>query len=218
MSKLIVFDFDGTLVDTLHDIADALNAARQEIGEADAALDTVRSWIGEGMDHLIREALPKSRADDAKAHADLKARYRGQYARRMYATSRPYAGVEAMLDALAAFPLAVVSNKSEHFVREMVEHFDMTKRFIAIIGGDTLDVRKPDPRVIHHVVGARAPGETWMVGDSAVDIATGRAAGAHTIGCAYGIRGRAELHHAGAEHIVDDAPSITPIILDRGSV
>lgn len=215
MTALIVFDFDGTLVDTLDDIAGSLNAARREIGELDASLDTIRSWIGEGMDHLIREALPRDKADDADAHADLKKRYRGQYANRMYDNSRPYDGVEAMLDSLAHLPLAVASNKSEHFVRQMLEHFGMTKRFIAIIGGDTLPVRKPDPAVIRHVTGTLAPSVTWMVGDSAVDVATGKAAGALTIGCAYGIRGRDEIVQASPDHIVDDAPSIGRIILDR---
>ena len=215
MSSFIVFDFDGTLVDTLHDIAGALNAARAEIGEPAAPVATIRTWIGEGLDHLIREALPSAKRDDAKALADLKHRYRAQYAKHMFATSKPYDGVDAMLDRVAHLPLAVVSNKTEGFVRQMLEHFGMTQRFNAVVGGDTLSVRKPNPDVLHHVLAGAKPQTLWMVGDSAVDIATGRAAGAVTIGCAYGIRGRDELLEAQAHHIVDDAPSIADIILDR---
>lgn len=206
---LVVFDFDGTLVDTFGDIAASLNAARVELGGSAAPLVAVRSWIGEGLDHLIREALPAG-----VRHAEMKRRYRAQYERRMYETSRPYDGVLGMLNRLAALPLAVASNKSEHFVLHMLAHFGLTPRFIAAIGGDSLSIRKPDPGVIAHLVAVTsARGDVWMVGDSAVDVETGRAFGARTIGCAYGIRGREELARAKADHIVATAPEIADIIL-----
>ncbi len=213
MKQLVIFDFDGTLVDTLHDIAGSLNAARNEIGEPDASIDTVRSWIGEGLDHLIREALPAN-DKNATLHEDLKRRYRAQYAKRMYATSKPYPGVDAMLDRLKDCQLAVCSNKTENFVQEMLAHFNMLDRFLGVMGGDTLSVRKPDPQVITHLVAqASNPTQVWMVGDSAVDMRTGKAAKIRTIACAYGIRGRAELEAEHPDYMVDEASAIADIIL-----
>ena len=208
MKQLVIFDFDGTLVDTLDDIAAALSAARVELGGAACDSATVRGWIGEGLDHLIAEALPAGVAHDV-----LERTYRRHYERLMYATSKPYEGVMAMLDLLSDMPLAVASNKSETFVTRMLEHFGLLGRFEAAIGGDTLRVRKPSPEVITHLVKDRHFERVWMVGDSAVDVATGLAYGAATIGCTYGIRGRDELQEAGAHHLADHPREIAETIL-----
>lgn len=208
MNQFVIFDFDGTLVDTLEDIAGALSAARVELGGTACDSATVRGWIGEGLDHLIAEALPAGVAHDV-----LKRTYRAHYETLMYATSKPYEGVDAMLDALAGMPLAVASNKSEVFVTRMLEHFGLSKRFEAAIGGDTLQVRKPAAEVIGHLVRGRRFERVWMVGDSAVDVHTGLAYGAKTIGCTYGIRGRDELRAAGAHHLVDHPREIAETIL-----
>ncbi|MEZ0312975.1 MAG: HAD family hydrolase [Myxococcota bacterium] len=204
----MIFDFDGTLVDTLGDIAAALSAARVDLGGNPVDAGTVRGWIGEGLDHLIQEALPKG-----AQHADLKRRYRERYATMMFDTSKPYEGVGAMLDALGPRPLAVASNKSERFVTQMLEHFGMLARFEVAIGGDTFAFKKPSPDVIAHLVGGRSFGKVWMVGDSAVDVMTGKAYGARTIGCTYGIRGRDELEQAGADHLVGHPREIAETIL-----
>ena len=101
----------------------------------------------------------------------------------------------------------------------MLQHFGMHQRFFGIMGGDTLQVRKPDPAVIRHLIErAGVPtGHIWMVGDSAVDVRTGKAAGIRTIACAYGIRGRAELEREQPDFIVDDAASIADIVLRASS-
>ncbi len=205
---LVVFDFDGTLVDTLGDIAAALSAARVELGGSAVDPHTVRTWIGEGLDHLIAEALPTG-----VAHEELKRCYRAHYERLMFATSAPYDGVESMLDALRGCRLAVASNKSERFVLQMLEHFGMLRRFEAVGGGDTWAFKKPSREVIAQLVGARRFAQVWMVGDSAVDVLTGKAYGARTIGCTYGIRGRDELERAGADHLVGHPREIAETIL-----
>ena len=206
--ELVVFDFDGTLVDTLGDIAAALSAARVELGGSAVDPGTVRGWIGEGLDHLIEKALPHG-----VSHADLKHRYKERYATSMFDTSRPYDGVDAMLDALGGRSLAVASNKSAGFVTQMLAHFGMLDRFEAAIGGDTFSFRKPSREVIARLVAGRSFARVWMVGDSAVDVATGQAYGARTIGCTYGIRGREELERAGADHLVDHPREIAETIL-----
>ncbi len=206
--ELVIFDFDGTLVDTLGDIAGALSAARVDLGGTPVDAKTVRGWIGEGLDHLIAEALPAG-----VAHAELKRRYKERYETMMFATSKPYDGVDSMLDALGTRPLAVASNKSERFVTQMLEHFGMLGRFEVAIGGDTFAFRKPSRDVITHLVGGRSFAKVWMVGDSAVDVLTGKAYGARTIGCTYGIRGRDELEEAGADHLVSHPREIAETIL-----
>jgi phosphoglycolate phosphatase len=208
MAELVIFDFDGTLVDTLGDIAAALSAARVDLGGTAVGATTVRGWIGEGLDHLIAEALPSG-----AGHADLKSRYKERYEAMMFETSKPYDGVEAMLDALGERKLTVASNKSERFVTHMLDHFGLAARFERAIGGDTFAFKKPSRDVIAHLVGGRAFSNVWMVGDSAVDVMTGKAYGARTIGCTYGIRGRDELEEAGADHLVGHPREIAETIL-----
>jgi phosphoglycolate phosphatase len=208
--ELVIFDFDGTLVDTLGDIAAALSAARVELGGAPCDAKAVRAWIGEGLDHLIAEALPPG-----AQHAELERCYRERYEALKYATSKPYDGVEAMLDALGGRRLAVASNKSERFVTQMLAHFGLARRFEVAIGGDTFAFKKPARDVIAHLVGGRPFAKVWMVGDSAVDVMTGKAYGARTIGCTYGIRGRDELEKAGADHLAAHPREIAETILTR---
>ncbi|MFQ5698008.1 MAG: HAD family hydrolase [Myxococcota bacterium] len=212
-SPLVVFDFDGTLADTWRDIARALNRTLTAAGLEPALGHDVRFWIGDGARRLLERAVPPSERTPEAIDA-LYAIFADHYEATCLETTEPYPGVVECLDSLRAFPLAIASNKPERFLGPIVEGLGLKAHFRVIAGGDTLRVRKPDPGVLAEIaerVGG-GPWSPWMVGDSAVDVQTGRAAGAHTIGCAWGLRGRAELQRAGAEYLVEEPAEICRLI------
>lgn len=214
-AQLVVFDFDGTLADTWRDLAAALNRTLAEDGLPTFDGPEVKSWVGHGVLPLIARAVPD--ADPARLER-LRARFFEHYEAGCLATTRLYEGVEACLAACAGAQLAVASNKPATFLVPMVERLGIARHFEAVLGGDSLPVRKPDPRVIEAVAArVRAPQrgsfETiWMVGDSAVDIETGRAAGARTIGCAWGLRGREELRDAACDFLAEHPREIPALL------
>lgn len=211
--QLIIFDFDGTLADTWRDIAIALNQTFREVGLAAAQDAQVRDWIGNGLHRLLERAVPESQRSPARLAA-LYARFLEYYDRGCLDTTVLYAGIPECLARLSEHSLAILSNKPTHFLNRMVTGLGVACRFAAVIGGDALAVGKPDAAAVAHVVrsvGVRPDG-VWMVGDSAIDVATGRAAGAHTIGCAWGLRGAGELRDAGVEFLIEHPSEIPPLV------
>ena len=216
-SRLVVFDFDGTLADTWRDLAAALNDTLADAGLPAVSGPEVKAWIGDGALKLLSRALPSHERASARLELHFE-RFRTHYERGCLDTTELYPGVEACLDALAGeAALAILSNKPSRFLDRIVEGLDLGKRFFAVLGGDSLSVTKPDPDALR-LIAARLetePREIWMIGDSAVDIATGRAAGARTIGCAWGLRGIDELRAAGADELVE-TPGEIPALVLRG--
>jgi phosphoglycolate phosphatase len=212
---LIAFDFDGTLADTWRDIAAALNETLDAEGFPAVSGPAVRFAIGEGVLPLLRNTVPGLAHDPDRLHA-LYMRFRDHYERRCLVTTELYAGIENCLARFAEADLAIVSNKPDRFLQPMVRALGLAARFAVVVGGDTLRVQKPDPEVWRHMR-ERFDGPhdaTWMVGDSAIDVATGRAAGAQTIGCAWGLRGEEELRQAGADYIVHAPEEIADLVLE----
>jgi phosphoglycolate phosphatase len=210
---LVIFDFDGTLADTWRDIATALNRTLREAELPEAHDDQVRAWIGQGMRVLLERAVP----DDVRSAdriAALGARFRRHYDVCCLDTTTLYPGIARCLDDLAGHTLAILSNKPGYFLDRIVAGLAIVDRFAAVVGGDALPAPKPDPGAVAHVLRAvgGAPRPLWMVGDSAIDIATGRAAGARTIGCAWGLRSVDELRAAAAEYVIDHPREIAGLI------
>jgi phosphoglycolate phosphatase len=209
-ADLILFDFDGTLADTWRDIATALNRTLRDAGLPPAAADDVKRWVGHGILPLLRQAVGTS----ADAAALLEP-FRRHYADCCLDTTVLYDGIAAALDRLADARLAILSNKPGRFLDQIVDGLGIRARFAAVVGGDALAVGKPDPATIAHVVQrVGAAPRVWMVGDSAVDIDTGRAYGAATVGCTWGLRPVAELRRAGAQILIDH-PAQLPQALGR---
>lgn len=221
--RLVVFDFDGTLADTWRDIATALNETLVEVGLPEVHGPDVRQMIGDGARKLLLRAVPPARRTPEEIDA-LYARFALRYEHCFLDTTELYPGMAAALDELADAELAIASNKPTRFLEPIVAGLGLKDRFRVALGGDALDVKKPDPRVVHSVVervygsGTRTVGEeieVWMIGDSAVDIATGRDAGAGTIGCAWGLRGRDELRAAEPDFLLEDPTAIPAAVLGR---
>lgn len=209
--ELIVFDFDGTLADTWRDIATGLNRTLREAGLRQADAAQVRAWVGHGVRPLLARAIGD---DDPQRIEALYARFRVHYDDCCLDSTALYAGMAAALDALAGRRLAILSNKPQRFLDRIVDGLGLRPRFAAVVGGDALPVSKPDPATLAHTVAVSgpAPAAVWMVGDSAVDVDTGRRFGARTVACAWGLRPRAELEAAGAEAIIDHPGELPGLI------
>lgn len=214
LPRLVVFDFDGTLADTWRDIATALNRTLADAGLPAVEGPDVRFWIGEGAMRLLERAVPEPDREPARLAA-LFETFRDHYDQCLLDTTEPYRGIVECLDALAGGTLAVASNKPTRFLARAIDGLGLKDYFRVILGGDTLDVNKPDAKVLAHVIGRldAPPEQVWMVGDSAIDIETGRNGGARTIGCAWGLRGREELRRARPDHLVESPAEIPRLVL-----
>ncbi len=202
--KGLIFDLDGTLLDTLEDLADAANKSLRSLGFPDHPVDAYRYFVGEGLQTLVRRILPDSAgAEDVER---LVRRFGEVYSKNWNAKSAPYNGVLEMINtfAEAGLKLAVLSNKPHEFTVICVETFFPEHPFSFVYGKRDGIARKPDP------AGALEIAEKMMlsvndiiyVGDTATDMKTGNSAGMRTIGVEWGFRDRKELLENNAWKVV----------------
>ena len=188
MFTLIVFDLDGTLVDSRRDIADAANALLGACGAEPLAEDRIARMVGDGAATLVARAFS---AAGLTLPSDALARYLGFYEARLLAHTRPYPGVVDVLDALLhQAKLAVLTNKPLAATRALLDGLGLSRYFPAdaVIGGDDAFPRKPDPAGLRFLMrsACASPAETLLVGDSAIDWRTARAAGTSICLARYG--------------------------------
>ena len=205
MARLLVFDLDGTLVDSSRDIAAAANAtlARVAPGAAAIPLEAILSYVGEGARLLIERCLSHARLD--LSADEVLPVYLECYAERLLDTTRLYAGVAEALDGLAGTALAVLTNKPGDFSRSILEGLGVASRFARIWGAGDVATRKPDPGGLLRLMSDLGAGaeDTWMVGDSATDVGAGRAAGVRVAGVTWGFH-PGGLRAAGPDLLIDD--------------
>jgi phosphoglycolate phosphatase len=188
---IVVFDLDGTLVDTAPDLIHTLNTILEAESIPALAFDTARPMIGAGVRPLLERALAERGRFPGEAAMDaLFARYLQRYRDHIADHSRPYPGLERALDRLDAhgFTLAVCTNKYESLSLRLLDALGLTQRFAAICGQDTFAMKKPDPETLRLTI-ARAGGDAAraiMVGDSETDVNVARAAGIPVIGVDFG--------------------------------
>jgi phosphoglycolate phosphatase len=205
LRRLIVFDLDGTLIDSRRDLADAANALIVERGGQPLPEAAVGRMVGEGAGVLVRRALT---AAGLPTDAASLPRFLELYDDRLLETTRAYDGIPQALDALAADAvLAVLTNKPLAPSLRILQALGLSRLIAATIGGDSEFPRKPDPSSLRHLMASygAAPGSTVLVGDSWVDLETARAAGAAICLARYGF-GYAGVDAArlrGDEAIVD---------------
>jgi phosphoglycolate phosphatase len=213
----IIFDFDGTLADTLADITDALNELLVRIDRPRLSRDRARSLVGAGLDRLL--AMATGIRDDGRI-AELVNGYRKVYPQRMLNKTRLYPGIPAMLDEMAAnaVPMSVLSNKPDEYTVPMCEALLSRWPFVQFRGCRPDDARKPDPGVALDLARQMERNSTrvYFVGDSSTDILTGRNAGMIAVAVTWGYRDRTDLDPACPAHYVDDPAELTELIL-RGS-
>jgi phosphoglycolate phosphatase len=187
----VVFDLDGTLVDTAPDLISALNFVLAREGLPPVPFASARNMIGAGARKLIERGLEVEGRQVSPAElARLTDDFVAYYAEHIADASRPFDGLDAALDDLAAsgYRVAVCTNKLEWLSKRLLDQLNLSSRFAAICGADTFGVAKPDPAILRQTV-ARAGGEmssTIMVGDAGPDIGVARRAGVPVIGVSFG--------------------------------
>jgi phosphoglycolate phosphatase len=190
-ARTIVFDLDGTLVDTAPDLINALNFVLHREGLPPVPLDSARNMIGAGARKLIERGLElEGRFATVEEITRLTGDFIDYYAAHIADVSRPFEGVERALDDLEAlgFRFAVCTNKLEWLSKLLLEQLGLSSRFSAICGADTFGVSKPDPAILRQTI-ARAGGQlssSIMVGDAGPDIGVARRARIPVIGVAFG--------------------------------
>jgi len=219
LPRALVFDLDGTLIDSRRDLASAVNLAREDFRLPPLPEADIVAMVGEGAAKLVARAVRELGTE--RLPEALRA-FLDHYGRVLLDTTRPYPGIEVMLAGLAGrFPLAVVSNKPEAFSRRILEGLGLAGHFREVIGGDTLPVRKPDPGVLEELARrlALAPADFLLVGDSSVDAATARAAGCRFAFVTWGFASEAErraLAEEGGADLVAESPGQLATALGDG--
>ncbi len=210
--RLLIFDLDGTLVDSELDLALSVNAVRRAMGLDPLPVATVASYVGQGVTVLIRRALGEAVSKETIDKAtEMFLKYYGEH---MLDNTVPYDGVREALAGLDARPMAVLTNKPVRFSTRLLAGLDLARQFKCIYGGDSFASKKPDPVGVNKLMndlGASAR-TTLIVGDSDTDVFTGRNAGVWTCGVTYGIGSRT-LRGAPPDLLLDDLREL-PVLLN----
>jgi phosphoglycolate phosphatase len=213
-SVLIVFDLDGTLIDSRRDLAESTNEMLASYGAPELPIDQVAMMVGEGAKKLVERALGASGLDPAEP--DALPRFRRIYDRRLLIHTRPYPGVPEMIaHARTLGPLAVLTNKPDEPTRALLDAFGLLPSFRRVIGGDSSYPRKPDPAGLQALIAEfdSTPEATWLVGDSMIDVETARRAGTRLCVVLYGFgQLRGELVLDGRESQAMTAADVTSVL------
>ena len=212
--RLVVFDLDGTLVDSRQDLADSANALIVERGGAPLPVDSVAGMVGEGAALLVRRALTA-----AGLEPDLDTalpRFLQLYDQRLLEHTHLYSGTAELLDALASrVTMAVLTNKPQRPTEAILRGLNLHRYFAHVIGGDTRFGRKPDPAGLQHLMAVAASSaiDTVLVGDSAIDLRTARAAGVPICLVKYGFGfPLAAAEMSGDERLADSPGQLVEIL------
>jgi phosphoglycolate phosphatase len=202
----VIFDLDGTLLDSLADLAESMNQALESLGFSSHPVPAYKYFVGDGMEVLARRVLPEA-ARDPETLSRLVAAMRQVYGGRWDLKTRPYAGVPELLGQLQARGLrrAVLSNKPDDFTRLTVERL-LAPNVFDLVQGVTKDTPpKPDPAGALAVAARLGvePGACLYLGDTATDMFTAHRAGMYAVGALWGFRTRAELEESGARVVVE---------------
>lgn len=215
--KLIIFDLDGTLIDSAPDLAAAVNGMYAKLNLPTMPIDIIKSWVGNGSLKLVERAiLAQHIHDDAMIHHAHEL-FLAEYAHKTIENTQSYTGVTQGLERLkaAGFYLAICTNKPEHYLPKILSHFGWLTLFDQVIGGDTLSVKKPDPTPLLHLCQSLGivPTDAIMVGDSKNDILAGQAAGITTLALRYGYNYGEKIDLANPDAAFDDFDTLINYIL-----
>lgn len=214
MITTCIFDLDGTIVDSLEDLADTTNLLLEKYQYSKHSMHSYRKFVGEGIDRLLQKAFG---TEDKAFLQTIRKEFDILYQTKCLDKTKPYLGIIALLTKLQqqGIKMAVVTNKAQEIAEFMVEQIFPTM-FLYVYGNSDAYPRKPNPFIVNKVIVELHSNkeECIFIGDSDIDIITGKNAKIKTIGVAWGFRGEAELRHCGADAIANIPEDIRRIIDD----
>jgi len=219
MKKLIIFDLDGTLLNTIEDLANSTNYALKLYNFPTHKVDEYNFMVGNGVDNLLLRALPA----EERYNKDVFQMVRHEFLKHYFANAdkltKPYAGIEKLLEKLqeTGFLLAVASNKIHDATIDVVKKFFPTINFVAVFGNRTGFPIKPDPLLVEEILqiaNVQKP-DTLYVGDSSVDMQTAKNAGVDVVGVTWGFRPLSELQEYEPNFIANSAEDLEKIIFEK---
>ena len=200
MIKLLIYDLDGTLIDSKRDIANAVNWTLKELGLKTLSVNQISSFVGNGVLHLMQSVLGEASGGTKRSDFDLVLKrsvqlYRTRYANHLVDETTLYPSVQEVLEHFKNFRQAVITNKPEEFSREILKRLGISAYFFRILGGDQGWAKKPAPEPVLDVVRSAGalPRETVLIGDSLIDIQTGKNARIKTVAVTYGFGSLKEI-------------------------
>lgn len=214
MKTYIIFDLDGTLLNTIDDLATATNHALASLGFPQHGLWVYPEMVGNGVSRLMERALPEDARTEKNVAAMLK-EFKAYYDEHCCDATEPYPGINEMLEIMTAkgLNLAVTSNKYQKAVTKIIHHYFPTSNFKAILGNEEGIPRKPDPSIVFKALSIcpTPKADVLYVGDSGVDMETARRACVESVGVSWGFRSIKELKDALADHIVSTPAQIVTL-------
>ena len=214
---LLVFDLDGTLIDSTQDLAQSVNATRADAGLPPLPTAAIASYVGDGAEMLIRRALGSAASDDNVSRG--LAFFLQYYRDHMLDHTIVYDGVREALAvwSAAGLSMAVLTNKPERFSRDLVAGLGLGECFARVYGGNSFQTKKPEPYGLRRIMRelSFSPEQTLMIGDSSVDVLTARNAGTDCAGVSYGLRPEDFAEHP-PDVLVDDMRELADAVVGTG--
>jgi phosphoglycolate phosphatase len=212
--RALIFDLDGTLIDSKQDLILSVNAMLREMRRGELADETISAYIGHGAPQLVARALGKSTSEEEMQRA-LKF-FLGYYEEHKMDTTRAYPGVAETLEQLAAMPMAILTNKPVRISGRILDELGLSKYFRAVYGGNSFETKKPDPLGAKTILREfrAAPKEALLIGDSEVDIQTARNAGTLAAAVNYGFGTHDRAAHP-ADAYLDRLGDLVPLLGDH---
>ncbi|MCI1647205.1 MAG: HAD family hydrolase [Bacteroides sp.] len=218
MKKLIIFDLDGTLLNTIADLAQSTNHALRILGYPTHEEPAYKFMVGNGINKLFERALPEQERNETNI-LRVRKEFIPYYDLHNADKSMPYPGISQLLDTLQdkGYQIAVASNKYQSATTKLIKHYFPKIHFSAVLGQREGVPAKPDPSVIYEILSStgKSKEDILYIGDSAVDMQTARNAGVTSCGVTWGFRPKRELEEFHPTYLVDRAEEILSIILQK---